>query len=655
MDKQERIKELVKILNDASLAYYGGREEVISNFEWDMLFDELSKLEIETGFILEDSPTQRVSSELGTSNENNKDRVLHEYPALSLAKTKSVDDLINWAGERKVNLSYKLDGLTLVITYDNGKLTRILTRGNGIEGKDITHLKDVIGGFPLGIKYNGHMVVRGEAVISYTDFNIINSLSDDEGYANPRNLASGTLALDDPLKVKERRVTFNAFTLVHKDESISSFDDSMKYLKEEGFNIVEYVPCVSSTIIDNIRLLTSKVEDGSMDIPVDGLVLVYDDIEYSKGGSVTGHHATRAGLAFKWEDESKTTELKYIEWSCAASTISPVAVFEPVLLEGTTVSRASLCNISEIERLGVKDKCTIEVIKANKIIPKVIAVKLSEGNLTIPSFCPVCEHPTVVNISDSSGTKTLHCTNNECTAKKSKKFERLVSKSGLDIDGMSIQTIIKFINEKYIKEYADVFHLDRYAGEILSHEGFGAKSYQNLINAVEKAREVKAVNFIYSLSIPMIGLDAAKKIIASLGIEGFNDYLDKGIGFDEIDGIGPEKSNSILNWYKVSTNQEEYQNLYKELTIKDGEAKSGDGDLKGITFVITGDVHIFKNRDEFKNYVEANGGKVAGSVSGKTAFLVNNDSESNSSKNKKAKDLGIPIITEDEFVDRFGK
>lgn len=654
MDDKKRIEELVLLLNRASDAYYGGQDEVISNYEWDSFFDELTLLEEKTGYILPDSPTQNVSDSV---NDTASDRVEHEYPALSLAKTKSVDELKAWAGDRDIFLSYKLDGLTIVLTYDNGQLVRILTRGNGITGSDITYLKSSIAGFPINIEYKGHLVVRGEATISYTDFEYINELMEDgEKYANPRNLASGTLALDDPNKVKERHVCFNAFTLVHIDDDIPSWGKRMDFLKNNGFNTVEYIPCTANTVEEKIDYLTSKVEDGSMDIPVDGLVICYDDEEYVRGGSVTGHHATRAGLAFKWADVSAESKLLYVEWSCAASTISPVAVFESVQLEGTTVSRASLCNISEMERLGIGEDCTLEVIKANKIIPKVISVKNSSGRFRVPDVCPVCGDKTSIKISVNSGTKTLHCDNPNCSAKKSKKFARFVSKSGMDIDGLSIQTMIKFINAGFLRDFSDIYHLDAHSGEIMAYDGFGEKSVKNMLDAIEKSRSIKAVNFMYAMCIPMIGIDAAKKLIAYMGFEEFLRRLNALEGFEDVEGIGPERSKSLLNWYAVSTNREEFLKMLKEVTLLEKDKTSSEGgSLANLSFVITGDVHSFKNRDEFKAYVEANGGKVTGSVSNKTAFLVNNDLESASSKNRKAKELNIPIISEDEFIARFGK
>lgn len=651
-DKKKRIEALVEQLNKASSVYYNGQDEIMSNYEWDALFDELASLENETGYVLPESPTQRSGYEEEASGEKEE----HEYPALSLAKTKNIEELRTWAGERPIWLSWKLDGLTLVLTYDDGKLSKILTRGNGTIGTNITFLKNAISGFPQKIKYKGHMVVRGEAAISYTDFALINDMieDDDEKYANPRNLASGTLNLDDPAEVKERHVCFHAFTLVHIDEPMVSWGARMDYLAELGFDVVDREATDAAHLSETIDAWTRKVENGEMDIPVDGLVICYDDTEYASSGSVTGHHATRAGFAFKWQDESVETKLSYIEWSCAVSTISPVAVFEPVQIEGTTVSRASLCNISEIERLGLGKECTLEVIKANKIIPKCIAVKDARGEVEIPKVCPVCHAPTEIRISSHSGTKTLHCTNPDCTAKNVKKFTRFVSKGGMDIDGLSIQTMLKFINEGYIHEFADIYHLREHFDVISQMEGFGEKSVHNMDTSIEASRKVHPVNFIFALCIPLIGTDAAKKIVNTIGFDAFLKRMDDGEGFEDIEGIGAERSNSILKWYTNEHNRMSLSNLLKELEIEEVKPQdTSEGLCAGLTFVITGDVHYFKNRDEFKGYVESQGGKVAGSVSGKTNYLVNNDVESNSSKNRKAKELGVPILSEDAFVEKF--
>lgn len=650
---KDKIDELVESLNRASKAYYNGADEIMPNYEWDALFDELTQLEEKTGYIRPDSPTHNAGYEAEAGN-----REPHEYPALSLAKTKSIEELKKWAGDMPIWLSWKLDGLTLVLTYDGGRLVKILTRGNGTVGSNITFLQDAISGFPKEIPYKGHMVVRGEATISYTDFKLLNDTieDDDEKYANPRNLASGTLNLDDVEEVKRRHVVFYAFTLVHIDDDIVSWGDRMSYLSDMKFNVVKREATDAAGLEEAVKRWTMDVESGRMDVPVDGLVICYDDTAYAALGSVTGHHATRAGFAFKWQDEAVDTRLRYIEWSCAVSTISPVAVFEPVQIEGTTVSRASLCNLTEIERLGVGKECTLSVIKANKIIPKCIAVKDAVGAVEIPKECPVCHHPTRIFVSKNSGVKTLHCTNPDCTAKNVKKFSRFVSKSGMDIDGLSVQTMLKFINEGFIKQFPDIYHLPEHFDKISSMEGFGEKSCMNMQTAIEKSRHVHPVNLIFALCIPLIGTDAGKKIVNAIGFDGFADRMRNATDFVDIDGIGLEKSGSILEWYANPKNSAMFEALIKELDIEKVDIKDmSEGSLNGKTFVITGDVHDFANRSEFKTYVESQGGKVTGSVSKKTDYLVNNDTESTSSKNKKAKELGIPIISEDTFIEMFGR
>lgn len=650
---KDKIDELVESLNRASKAYYNGADEIMPNYEWDALFDELTQLEEKTGYIRPDSPTHNAGYEAEAGN-----REPHEYPALSLAKTKSIEELKKWAGDMPIWLSWKLDGLTLVLTYDGGRLVKILTRGNGTVGSNITFLQDAISGFPKEIPYKGHMVVRGEATISYTDFKLLNDTieDDDEKYANPRNLASGTLNLDDVEEVKRRHVVFYAFTLVHIDDDIISWGDRMSYLSDMKFNVVKREATDAAGLDEAVKRWTRDVESGRMDVPVDGLVICYDDTAYAAGGSVTGHHATRAGFAFKWQDEALDTRLRYIEWSCAVSTISPVAVFEPVQIEGTTVSRASLCNLTEIERLGVGKECTLSVIKANKIIPKCIAVKDAVGAVEIPKECPVCHHPTRIFVSKNSGVKTLHCTNPDCTAKNVKKFSRFVSKSGMDIDGLSVQTMLKFINEGFIKQFPDIYHLPEHFDKISSMEGFGEKSCMNMQAAIEKSRHVHPVNLIFALCIPLIGTDAGKKIVNAIGFDGFADRMRNATDFVDIDGIGREKSGSILEWYANPKNSAMFEALIKELDIEKVDIRDmSEGSLNGKTFVITGDVHDFANRSEFKAYVESQGGKVTGSVSKKTDYLVNNDTESTSSKNKKAKELGIPIISEDTFIEMFGR
>ncbi len=658
MDERARIQQLVRELNEASEAYYGGREEIMTNFEWDARFDELSELENTTGIILPDSPTQRVSN---AEEENEGVKEPHEFPALSLAKTKKIEDLQKWAGPLPIWLSWKLDGLTLVLTYDDGELVRILTRGNGTVGTNITYMKGVIRGVPQRVDIPGHLVVRGEATISYTDFERINDSldEDDEKYANPRNLASGTLALDakNLEKVRERNLCFNAFTLVYMENAPVSWGARMDLLKKQGFVTVDYEKTDAEALPEAVARWTEKVESGKMDIPVDGLVITYDDTEYAATGSVTGHHAARAGYAFKWQDTAVVSRLDHVEWSCAASTITPVAVFDPVQLEGTTVSRASLCNISEMERLGIGEdgKTELQIIKANKIIPKCVAVIRKEGTFHIPGTCPVCGEPTEVKES-RSGTRTLRCTNPVCPAKDLKKFARFVGRSGMDIDGLSIETLRDFVNERFIADFADIFHLPDHSERIVEMEGYGAKSVENLRRALEKSRSVHPARLLVALCIPLIGTDAAKRIVAAVGWKGFLDRLEQNTGFEDVDGIGAERSNAILSWYSDGRNREAFRKLLGELDVEEVlPEKKEQGTCTGLVFVITGDVHVFRNRDAFRQYVEAQGGKVTGSVSKKTDFLVNNDVDSVSSKNRKAKELNVPILSEEEFIHRFGK
>ena len=658
--QKQRMEEMIRRLNEASEAYYGGRDEIMSNFEWDALFDELTRLEEETGVVLPDSPTQKVN----TAAEDNiaGEKEAHEYPALSLAKTKKIEELQEWAGNRPVWLSWKLDGLTLVLTYDRGKLVRILTRGNGSVGTNITFMKSALRGFPLEVADQGHLVVRGEATISYPEFEKINATISDpaERFANPRNLASGTLALDAKRlnEVKERSVTFNAFTLVHTDEEIPSWGDQMDYLDKLGFTTVDRELTDAAKLPETVAKWTRRVEDGKMQIPVDGLVICYDDTAYASTGSVTGHHATRAGYAFKWQDEVAKTTLREVEWSCGATVITPIAIFDPVQLEGTTVSRASLCNISEMDRLGIGEngKTEIEVIKSNKIIPKVVGVTKATGKYTLPEHCPACEGPVSVATS-ASGSQTLKCDNPECPAKNLKKFERFVSKAGVDVDGLASETLRDFVGFGFIHSFADVFRIERYAGQIQEIEGFGRRSCEKLLAAVEKSRTATdAVHFLNALSIPQIGLDAAKKLIDACGWPGFVQALEEGKDFAEVNGVGPERAACIRNWYADEKNRSVFYELLDLMNIPETEPVTEvKGSCAGLTFVITGDVHSFRNRDAFKTYVEANGGKVAGSVSKKTDYLVNNDVESTSSKNLKARELGIPIISEDDFIEKFGQ
>lgn len=653
-NKLATMKELVDKLNKASDTYYNGRAEMMSDHEWDAAFDQLKRLEEETGTILPDSPTANVSAD---SIAGEKEE--HEYPALSLAKTKSTAELAKWAEGKPIWLSWKLDGLTLVATYDNGKLSKVVTRGNGHIGTNITHLASAIEGILPQIDNTGHIVIRGEAIISYTDFNVFNMEMGEE-YANPRNLASGSLTLKNIETVKSRHIRWIPFTLVHSDEDIESWGSQMDFLEQLGFKTVEHEQITHPTqesIDEVIQKWTVKLN--TFDYPVDGLVISYDDTIYATSGSVTGHHATRAGYAFKWQDESAATELEHIEWSCAASTISPVAVFKPVSLEGTTVKRASLCNISECERLGIGDKGTkIEVIKANKIIPKVINVTETVGTLAIPHTCPVCKAATEVVESESSATKTLHCTNPDCAAKQLKKFVRFVSKEGVNIDGLSEQTVQKFINLGWMKEYADLFHLDEHANELRTMEGFGSKSVSNLLKSIEKARTVEAKNFLYALFIPLVGQDVCARLLSAYPLSEListaQTTTDLAV-FSTISGIGPEKSTSFVKWLQDEKNKNIVEHLLAELEIKEAAPIEKGSLCNGLTFVVTGDVHHYKNRNELKAYIESQGGKVTGSVSKSTNYLINNDINSTSGKNQKARQLGIDIISEEDFINKFTK
>ena len=661
LDKLEQMRAAVARLNAAADAYYNGQAELMTDFEWDALFDEVKALEVETGVVLPDSPTNRVSADT-TAGEKEP----HEYPALSLAKTKKVSEVAKWAEGRPIWISWKLDGLTLVVTYDNGKLTKVVTRGDGHIGTNITHLASGIQGIPQRVKDDGHLVVRGEAVISYADFEAFCATTDDE-YANPRNLASGSLTLKSVEELKPRRIQWIPFTLVHSDREIASWGERMEYLEEIGLAAVERERIDApdeASIQASIDRWTLKVTDKVCPFPVDGLVVVYDDTAYAQTGSVTGHHATRAGFAFKWQDETAATVLERVEWSCAVASIAPVAVFRPVQLEGTTVKRASLCNISECERLGIGGAGTeLSVIKANKIIPKVVAVTKVVGTFDVPSACPVCGAPTRVNVADS-GTKTLRCTNASCAARELRKFMRFVSKDGMDIDGLAGETLAKFVNKGWIKTFGDIYRLGEHREEIAAMDGFGEKSAANICASIEKARTRDAVQFIVALSIPLCGVDVAKRLLSAYPVEELFakaaeatnpvDLFSPGAEvFASIDGIGPGKSAAFVEWCGDPAHRAVVEDVLREVTLNAYVAPKSGGACAGLTFVITGDVHHWPNRAALKAFIENAGGKVAGSVSKATSFLINNDVTSTSGKNKKAQELGIPVISEDDFRTRF--
>lgn len=662
-DKTLRMQQLVRELNEASDAYYNGRTERMTDYEWDARFDELRRLEQETGTTLPDSPTQQVSEDNITGQKEE-----HEFATLSLAKTKQVPELVKWAGQKPIWLSWKLDGLTLVATYDGGRLSKVVTRGNGHTGTNITHLATAISGIPATIPSQGHTVIRGEAVISYDDFDrfLMESGAD---YANPRNLASGSLTLKEVDEVRQRHIQWLPFTLVYTEEAINSWGERMDWLDRQGFTTVERLFLTSpdeEAVEKGIAAFTEKVTTKQNPFPVDGLVICYDDTAYAQTGSVTGHHATRAGLAFKWEDEAAETTLREVEWSCAASTISPVAIFEPVELEGTTVKRASLCNISECERLGIGAAGTrLQVIKANKIIPKVVQVVERIGTFTVPDQCPVCHAAATVKVSEASGTKTLHCTNDECPAKQLKKFARFVSKEGMNIDGISEQTLSKFINLGWVSEYADLYDLRSHIRELAQMEGFGEKSASNIMRSIDKSRQVEAHRLLYALNIPLCGLDVCKRLLTTYPLSElvseatrqsddlFAPQTEPQDVFAHVAGIGPEKSAQFVRWFRDEHNMARYRRLLEQISVTQAELAPKGNRCEGLTFVITGDVNHYKNRSELKTYIESQGGKVASAVSGSTSFLINNDVTSTSGKNKKALTLGIPIISEDEFITRY--
>lgn len=650
---EQKIKQLISELNVASKAYYGGNAQIMPDAVWNAKFDELSTLERQYNIVLPCSPTQHVSHENIVG-----EKVTHEFPALSLPKSKSKDDVIKWTQKKSVDLSWKLDGMTLVVTYDGGKLTRVVTRGDGEVGSDITHLSDAIGNIQKVIDYKGHLVIRGEAVIAYADFESINEKYDN-AYENPRNLVAGSLnPLTQVELIMDRCITWIPFTLVYVEEIINSWKERMHYLKTLGFKVVD------SELIDNIDTLSGIIDKWSDQVeyvqyPVDGLVVVYDDIEYASGGTLTGHHDTRGGFAFKWADEEAETELVDIEWSVSINSINPVAIFKPVRLEGTTVQRASLCNISECERLGIGDIGTkLTVIKANKIIPKVI--KASQvGVFNIPAECPVCGHKTIIK-TGATGTKVLVCDNSQCGAKNISKMSRFVSKYGFDITGLSEKTLIDLVNRGLIASFVDIFDLlnDTYkVANVLSElEGWGPKSIQNLLQSIESAKSVKSDNLLYSLCIPMCGRDVSKKLTKKYSLLDIvklakDDAMNNtNILMNGIDGIGYVKAAAFIDWFRDTNNVMIIEKLMSLCNVIDNNNSVSTLSLQGLNFVITGSLEYYSSRDVIKEVIESNGGKVSGSVSSKTNYLINNDVNSSSSKNKKARELNVPIISEYEFM-----
>lgn len=643
--KAERIKELIQKLKEASKAYYAEDREIMSNREYDALYDELERLEKETGIVLSDSPTVNVGYE--AVEELPKER--HESLMLSLGKTKSRDELREWLGDKEGLLSWKLDGLTVVLTYDEGKLKKAVTRGNGEIGEVITNNARAFKNLPVRIAYQGELVLRGEAVISYSDFERINAQIEDveAKYKNPRNLCSGSVRQLNNEITAQRNVKLFAFTLVSAPgvDFENSREKQFAFLKEQGFDVVEYKRVNKDTIMDAISYFEKKIE--SYDIPSDGLVLTYDDIAYGLSLGRTAKFP-RHSIAFKWADEIRETTLRKIEWSASRTgLINPVAVFDPVELEGTTVSRASVHNISIVRslRLGIGDRIT--VYKANMIIPQIAENLTQSDTLEIPKICPVCGGPT--RISQINDVQSLYCDNEACPAKRIKSFTLFVSRDALNIDGLSEMTLEKFIDRGFIHEYADLFHLDRYKEELTAMEGFGEKSYQNLMESVERARHTTLPRALYGLGIANIGVANAKMLCRHFDYD-FQKLKEASVEeLSAIEGVGEVIAGAFVEYMHQEDNLQKIAHLWKELDIEKPVINEEAQTLNGKVFVITGSLNHYGSRSELKEVIEQKGGKVTGSVTSKTDCLINNDSASQSAKNKKARELSIPVVTEEEF------
>jgi len=674
MTSLDRMKELVAILQEASKAYYANDREIMSNFEYDKLYDELVKLEEETGTILAGSPTITV----GYEAVEELPKEIHESPMLSLGKTKDRNELKDWLKDKEGLLSWKLDGLTIVLTYENGKLEKAVTRGNGEVGEVVTNNARTFTNLPLTISYTGKLILRGEAVITYEDFKKINEeIADVEAkYKNPRNLCSGSVRQLNNEVTKNRRVRFFAFSLVKAEDVISQEDitenkvienekketnisleeqkfatreEEMQFLQSLGFETVEYRKVTADTILENIDYFEDKI--AGYEVPSDGLVLTFDDIAYGKSLGRTAKFP-RDSIAFKWADEMRETRLLEIEWSPSRTgLINPVAIFEPVELEGTTVSRASVHNISIVKglKLGIGD--TITVYKANMIIPQIAENLTRSDALEIPACCPACGGKT--EIKQVNEVQSLYCTNPECSAKKIKAFTLFVSRDALNIEGLSEATLEKFIAKGFLHDFTDIFHLNRYENEIKEMEGFGEKSYHNLISSIENARKTTLPKLIYSLGIANIGLANAKMICKEYK---YDLQVLMNVNEEElssIDGVGAVIAGTFCEYFRNENHRKLINKLMEEVEIEVETVEEGSQILEGKSFAITGSLEHFENRNQLKEKIESLGGKVTGSVTGKTFALINNDATSNSSKNKKARELGVEIMTENEFLERY--
>ena len=649
-EKRQRMLELVELLNRARRVYEQEDTEIMSNYEYDKLYDELAALEQELGTTLASSPTINVGYEV--LSELPKER--HEKPMLSLDKTKEVARLKEFIGTQKCVISWKMDGLTIVLTYRNGELVKAVTRGNGEVGEVITNNAKVFKNIPLHIPYKGELILRGEAVIGYGDFERINAQIEDVDakYKNPRNLCSGSVRQLSNEVTAKRNVRFYAFTLVRAEDV--DFENSrarqLDWLVKQGFDVVEHHLVTVETIEEEVQWFASKIVEN--DFPSDGLVLVYDDIAYGQSLGTTAKFP-RDSFAFKWADEIRDTTLLKIEWSPSRTgLINPVAIFEPVELEGTTVSRASVHNLSIMEELELGIGDTIQVYKANMIIPQIAENLTRSGNIEIPKVCPVCGGMT--RISMENETKTLYCTNPQCQAKQVKSFALFVSRDALNIEGLSEATLEKFIDSGFIKDYVDIFHLERYEEQIKQMEGFGEKSYVNLQNSIEKARVTTLPRLVYSLGILNIGLANAKMICKALDNDPQRVVNATQEELSEIPGVGEVIAGTYVEYFAKEIHRDLFYRLLDEVTLPEKETDSAPQIFEGKNFVITGSVNHFANRGEVKELIESKGGKVTGTVTSKTDYLINNDVQSTSSKNKKARELGIPIISEEEFLEMCG-
>ena len=648
MDKLARIKELIDILNEASRAYYAEDVEIMSNFEYDKLYDELVQLEEETGTVFANSPTQNVGYEVVSELPKEK----HPSQMLSLNKTKDVDELVSWLGDKEGLLSWKMDGLTVVLTYEGGKLVKAVTRGNGEVGEVITPNAKTFVNLPKSISYAGKLTIRGEAIITYSDFEKINSKIEDVDakYKNPRNLCSGSVRQLSSEITAKRHVRFYAFSMVDPEDAelVDSFENSFEkrfeYLKGLGFEVVQYERVTGASLPDAVKGFSSRIP--SNEFPTDGLVLSYDDIAYGRSLGTTAKFPRNA-IAFKWKDEEAETVLRDIEWSPSRTgLINPVAIFDTVDLEGTDVSRASLHNITYVRdmKLGIGDR--IKVYKANMIIPQISENLTKSDNISIPKTCPACGGEVV--IKNENGTKTLNCVNPKCPAKNIKLFTLFVSRNAMNIDGMSEAMCETFIDHGLLRGLSDIYHLAEHKEKIVALEGFGEKSYNKLISAIEASRKADMAGFLYGLGIPGFGVANAKLVVKAYKSDIYAIMNATEEELVEIDQVGNVLAGDFVSYFSDESKRAEVDKLLNEIEFVI-EENSLEQDLDGMTFVITGSLETYPNRDALKKEIEDRGGKVAGSVSAKTSCLINNDIDSNSSKNKKAKSLGIPIITEEMF------